>query len=202
MITLYGHPISGNSHRIINFLSILGIEYTNRVIDLASGEHKKPDYLAVNPLGQVPSLEHNGFVLRDSTAILVYLAKTFDSSEKWLPSDANLHAQVQQWLSIAVHEVMEGPFVLRAIRLFGLPADEDVAKAKTEKLFNDLIEPHLKDKQWLVGIEPTIADIACYSYIARVTEGGFSLEPYPAIKAWLSNVENIDGFSPMMRADS
>ena len=53
MITLYGHPISGNSHRVANFLNILGLEYNDQIIDLSKGEHKTPEYLAKNPLGQV-----------------------------------------------------------------------------------------------------------------------------------------------------
>jgi len=58
----------------------------------------------------------------------------------------------------------------------------------------------LTSNQWLTGSEPTVADVACYSYIARVTEGDFSLEPYPGIREWLTRVEAIDGFTPMMHA--
>ncbi|WP_086930756.1 glutathione S-transferase family protein [Agarilytica rhodophyticola] len=201
MITLYGHPISGNSHRVANFLNILGMEYTDKIVDLEKGEHKLPEYLAKNPLGQVPTLTDDDVVLRDSTAILIYLARRYDQSNTWFPEDPVTQAQIQQWLSVAVHEVMIGPFVLRAIQLFGMPADEVQAREKTEKLFNDLFVPHLSDKKWLVGEHPTIADIACYSYIARVTEGNFSLEPYPAIRQWLANVEGIDGFKPMIHAN-
>lgn len=201
MITLYGHPISGNSHRVANFLNILGLDYTDEVVDLSKGEHKSPEYLAKNPLGQVPTLTHNDLILRDSTAILIYLARTYDKSNAWWPQDAVAQAKIQQWLSIAVHEVMEGPFVLRAIQLFGMPADEVQAREKTKKLFGELFEPHLSDKKWLVGDSPTIADIACYSYIARVNEGNFNLDAYPTICQWLANVESIDGFKPMIHAN-
>lgn len=201
MITLYGHPISGNSHRVANFLNILGLEYNDQIIDLSKGEHKTPEYLAKNPLGQVPTFIHDNVTLRDSTAILIYLSKTFDKSNTWYPKEALIQAQIQQWLSVAVHEIMNGPFVLRAIQLFGMPADESTAREKTTKLFDDLFEPHLAKNKWLVGGSPTIADIACYSYIARVTEGGFSLGRYPAIKKWLSAVENIHGFKPMILAN-
>jgi glutathione S-transferase len=95
---------------------------------------------------------------------------------------------------------MNGPFVLRAVKLFGMPADEALARTKTTDLFSDLFEPHLSNNPWLVGNNPTIADIACYSYIARVTEGGFSFETYPAIQRWLSAVEGIHGFKPMAHA--
>ena len=69
--------------------------------------------------------------------------------------------------------------------------------AKTKTLMDDLMEPHLGNREWLVGDRATIADLACYSYIARVGEGEFSLEPYPAVRAWLARVEGLDNFPPM-----
>jgi len=200
MITFYGNPVSGNSHRVYNFLHILGLPFENNVVDLASGEHKSPDYLAINPLGQVPALSDDGLVLRDSTAILTYLARKYDTSHQWLPTDPIIQAQIQQWLSVAVHEVMNGPFVIRGIKLFGMSNDLATVTQQTDKLFNNLFVPHLKKNTWLVGDKPTIADIACYSYIARVTDGEFSLEPYPEILSWLSRVESIQGFTPMPTA--
>jgi len=148
----------------------------------------------------VPALTDGDVVLRDSTAILVYLARKYDKSNMWLPTDPAEHADVQQWLSTSVNEIKNGPFVLRAINLFGMQADREAIVAKTQSLFADLFEPHLTDNDWLVGSRPTIADIACYSYIARVTEGDFSLEPYPNLRAWLKRTESIEGFTPMMHA--
>jgi len=147
----------------------------------------------------VPVLTDGDLVLRDSSAILVYLARKYDKSNKWLPADPDKQALVQQWLSNSVNEINNGPFVLRAMKLFGMQADREAVVQKTDKLFQKLFEPHLTSKQWLAGTEPTVADIACYSYIARVTEGDFSLEPYPRIREWLVRVEAIDGFTPMMR---
>ncbi|MEO1337852.1 MAG: glutathione S-transferase family protein [Myxococcota bacterium] len=197
---LYGHPISGNVQRVKALLGILGIKYEDVFVDLLSAAHKKPDFLAMNPLGQVPVLDDGGTVVRDSTAILVYLARKFDASNTWLPADAHGQAAVQQWLSVAVNEVRTGPGAMRLIRLFKAPIDYDQAKAKTEALFGDLFEPHLQKHDWLVGQAATIADLACYPYIARVTEGDFRLDPYPAIRGWLARVEQIDGFSAMPHA--
>lgn len=197
---LHGHPISGNTHRVKAFLSILGVDYEDVFIDLKAGAHKSPDFLALNPLGQVPVLEDGDLVLRDSTAILVYLARSYDRHNHWLPADPAGRANVQQWLSTAVNEIQNGPFVLRAIKLFGRQADREAAVARTQALFGHLFEPHLTGRDWLVGDRATIADLACYSYIARVTEGDFSLEPYPAIRAWLARIEQIDGFLPMVHA--
>lgn len=197
---LYGHPLSGNTHRAAALLSILGVDYENITVDLPAGAHKAPDFLALNPLGQVPVLVDGDLVLRDSTAILVYITRKFDTQNRWLPVDAVGQAQVQEWLSTAVNEVMQGPFMVRAIPLFGIPADADAAKVKTTALFDALFEPHLKNRTWLVGDSATLADLACYSYIARVTEGDFSLDAYPAISAWLARVEALDNIAPMVNA--
>ncbi|MEM9279709.1 MAG: glutathione binding-like protein, partial [Pseudomonadota bacterium] len=116
------------------------------------------------------------------------------------PSDIVAKARVQEWLSTAVNEIMSGPFVVRAIKVFGMPGDAEAAAAKTTALFDVLFEPHLKDREWLVGESATIADIACYSYVARVTEGDFSLENYPAISAWLNRIESLPNFPQMVHA--
>lgn len=197
---LYGHPLSGNSHRVQAVLGVLGVTYDYEAVDLASGAHKAPEFLAMNPLGQVPVLTDGDLVLRDSTAILIYLAEKFDTDNTWLPGDPVGKAQVQEWLSIAVNEIMSGPFVVRALKVFGMPGDAQAAEAKTTALFSALFEPHLSGRDWLVGNGPTLADLACYSYVARVTEGGFSLDTYPAISAWLARVEAIENLPQMVHA--
>jgi glutathione S-transferase len=195
---LYIHPLSGNAHRVSALLSILGVAHDDIVVNLPAGEHKQPDFLAMNPLGQVPVLTDGDLTLRDSTAILTYLARKFDTANRWVPTDAVGNAQVQEWLSTAVNEIMQGPFVVRAIKMFGVPAELEPVKAKTDALFSNLFEPHLTGRDWLVGNHATLADIACYSYIARVTDGDYSLAAYPAINAWLARIEAIEGFAPMV----
>lgn len=198
---LYGHPLSANTHRAQALLGVLGVDYDYVTVDLKEGEHKRPAYLELNPLGQVPVLVDDDLVLRDSIAIMTYIAQKHDPQGTWMPSDLVRRAQVQEWLSTAVNEIQHGPFVVRAIRLFGMPADAAAAKAKTAALFDALFEPHLTGRDWLVGETPSVAALACYGYIARVTEGGFDLDAYPAIRAWLSRVEEIDGFVPMVRIE-
>lgn len=81
-----------------------------------------------------------------------------------------------------------------------VPADPDAAAAKTSTLFDALFELHLKTREWLVGDSATQADLVCYSYVARVTEGGFDFEAYPAFCAWLARMEALEGFAPMVHA--
>ncbi|MBO1254488.1 glutathione S-transferase family protein [Alteromonas sp. 5E99-2] len=197
---LYDFPLSGHAHRARAMLSLLNVDYDHHVMDLANGEHKTPEFLAINPLGQVPTLTDGDVVLRDSTAILTYLALKYDDKRQWLPEDPALAALVQSWLSVSVHEVFDGPCVSRLIKLFGYQADHAQAVEKAHTVFTTLFEPHFENNEWLVGNAPTIADIANYSYIARVNEGEVSLENYPNIRAWLVRVESLDGFEQMPHA--
>ncbi|CAK0780234.1 glutathione S-transferase [Gammaproteobacteria bacterium] len=87
MITLYDFALSGNCHKIRMFLSLLQLPYVSRTINLVEGEQRKPEYLAINPFGQVPVLTDGDFTLRDSQAILVYLACKHGGA-RWWPDDA------------------------------------------------------------------------------------------------------------------
>lgn len=198
---LYGHPLSGNTHRVQALLELLGADYEYVTVDLKTGAHKAPEFVAMNPLGQVPVLTDGDLVLRDSTAIMTYIAGKFDEAGQWFPKDVAKRAQVQEWLSTAVNEVQNGPFLVRAIKLFGVPADLETATAKTDALFKSLFEPHLSKNDWLVGDSATAADVACYAYVARVTEGGYDLSAYPAICAWIARVEAIEGLPNMVRIE-
>ncbi len=115
---LYHHPLSGRAHRARLFVSLLGLPHELIEVDLASGAHKKPEFLALNPFGQVPVLDDNGTVVSDSNAILVYLAKKNGRTD-WLPDDAQAAAAVQRWLSVAAGEVAYGPAAARLITVFG-----------------------------------------------------------------------------------
>ena len=115
---LYFHPLSGHSHRARLFASLLGVPHELVEVDLKDGAHKKPEFLALNPFGQVPVLEDGSIVVSDSNAILVYLAKKHGRSD-WLPDEAGAAAAVQRWLSVAANEVANGPAAARAVTGFG-----------------------------------------------------------------------------------
>ncbi len=172
--------------------------YESVNVDMQEGEHKDPEYRKLSPLGQVPTLVDDDFVMTDSTAALVYLALKH-GDEKWLPQDAKGAANVQRWLSTASGEVYRGPVLARAGRQFGRPVDLDTADRECKRLFR-WMQQELADRTWLAADHATIADIAMYSYVRVVDEGEFDLEPYPAVLRWLGDVEKLDGFEPMPRA--
>ena len=196
--TLYDYPRSGHSHRVRLFLHLLGVEHETVTIDMAAGEHKADDYVKLSPLGQVPTLVDDDVVITDSTAAIIYLAKKYGGSN-WLPEDPAGAASIQRWLSAASGELYRGPVMARAGRLFGRDVDYERAVAESERLFN-WMQAELGSRTWLAADHPTIADIAMYSYIAVANEGDLDLTPWPAIRRWLADVEEIDNFLPVVRS--
>lgn len=118
MIKLYGHEISGNSHKARLMLSLLNLKYEWIKVDLLNGEHKLPKYLAMNPFGKVPLLIDSERIISDAQAILVYLARQY-GGEQWLPQDAVPLSLVVKWLSTTAGEVRQGPEDARLYHLFG-----------------------------------------------------------------------------------
>ena len=198
-IKLYRNPISGHCHRVELMLSLLDLPYDTIDLDMANGAHKAPDYLNLNPFGQVPVIDDNGTTLADSNAIIVYLEKKYNDGYEWHPQDPVQAAEVQRWLSVAAGEIAAGPCAARLVTVFGASLDHDAAKQKAASLFA-VMEPWLQDREYLAGDAITLADVAGYSYIAHAPEGGVKLEPYPSIRAWLSRVEAHPRFRGMARS--
>jgi glutathione S-transferase len=195
-ITLYGFKKSGHSHRAELMLRLLDLPFEFREVDLARGEHKTEAFLKLNLFGQVPVIDDDGLVIPDSVAILVYLAKKYDPSGRWLPEDAESAARVQRWLSVAQGPLAAGPALARLFNVFNAPVDHARARDIAEKLFATL-DQALGGASFVAGAHATIADVALYTYTAHAPEGGVSLEPYPNIRAWLARVEALPKFTPM-----
>ncbi|MCT8165063.1 glutathione S-transferase [Pseudomonas putida] len=198
MIKLYNFPKSGHAHRIDLMLSLLDLPAERVFVDLAKGAHKTPEFLAMNPFGQVPVLDDNGTIIADSNAILVYLASTYDTRGQWLPRDPLGAARVQRWLSVAAGLLAFGPAAARLNTVFGASFNSDEVINRAHTLLK-VMDAELGKTPFLVGNEPTIADIANYSYIAHAPEGNVSLDAYPHVRAWLNRIEALPGFIGMPR---
>jgi len=195
-IKLYRHALSGHSHRAQLLLSLLGLDAELVDVDLAAGEHKQAAFLAKNRFGQLPVLEDGDNVIADSNAILVYLAERYDASNTWMPIDPVAAAQVQRFLSTAAGQVAYGPAAARLVNVFGAALDHKRAIEVAHNLLG-VLESHLDGREWLVGDNPTVADVANYAYIAHAPEGDVSLQNYPNVQTWLGRIAALPGFVPM-----
>lgn len=194
---LYHFALSGHAHRARLFMSLLGIPHEVVDVDLRSGAHKTPEFLALNPFGQLPVLDDNGTIIADSNAILVYLATKFGRTD-WLPQDAKGAAMVQRWLLVAAGDLAFGPAAARLITVFGAKFNPDDVIARAHVLLKRL-EAHLAEREWLVGAQPTIADVALYSYLSSAPEGNVDLSAYPRVNAFLRRIEALPGFVPFAK---
>lgn len=197
-IKLYRFALSGHSHRVELFLSLLRLPTQLIDIDLRQGQHKTEEFLRLNPFGQLPVIDDNGVVLADSNAILVYLATRY-GDESWLPRDGEGAAQVQRWLSVAAGPVAFGPAAARLINVFGARLNADEVQARAHNLLR-VMNALLQDQPFLAGWQPTIADVANYTYIAHAPEGDVSLRDYPYVRAWLARIEQLPGFISMQKS--
>jgi glutathione S-transferase len=197
MLKLYGHEISGNSYKVKLLLELLNIKYEWIKIDLLKGEQKSPEYLALNPFGQVPLLIDGETRLADAQAILVYLARQY-GGDQWLPLDALPLSQVIRWLSTTAGEVRQGPENARLYHLFGVGTNINIDRAtqKSESILA-LLNEHLSTHKWLEFEHPTIADVAVFPYVALARDGKINLDGYPHILAWIDRIKQLPGYIPM-----
>lgn len=189
---LYVHPLSGHSHRARLFLSLIGqpVELVN--VDLAARAHKAPEFLKLNPFGQLPVLVDGDTVVPDSNAILVYVSKKLGKTD-WLPETPAAAAAVQRWLSVAAGDIAFGPAAARLITVFGAPLDAESVIARAHVVLKRM-DDALAGRSWIAADYPTIADVALYSYTARAPEGFVDLEAYANVRQWLARIEALPGF--------
>ena len=189
---LYMTESSGNAYKVRLLLEMLKVPYEKASVDFPNKEYKQGPFLAINPRGQVPALEDEGRVFWDSTACLVYVARKH-GGERWLPTDPAGMAEVMQWLALSNNELhyglQWGRGVVNKIKTGSLEEYQGYGNKGLE-----VLQGRLKGNGWLALDRSTIADLACYPYVAVSPEGGFKLEDYPAVQAWVKRVEALPGW--------
>ncbi|MGI2259835.1 glutathione S-transferase family protein [Shewanella sp. GXUN23E] len=195
---IYGDVSSGNCYKLKLVCALLGIEHEWVNINALKGEHKTPEYLAINPNGKIPAMQlDDGRCLSESNAMLNFLAH----DSPLLPTDAFELAKVAQWQSFEQYSHEPYIAVARFIQFYlGLPDErraEYEAKHAPGYHALDVMEQQLKRTPYLCGEYFTTADISLYAYTHVAHEGGFDLTAYPAIQAWLERVRALPGYVDM-----
>lgn len=193
-LILHGFPFSANTYRVRLLLNQIPLEHEFRKIDLLQGEHKRGDFMKLNPLGLVPVLEDDGHVLRDSHVIVLYLAEQY--GKRFLPTRGRF--EILEWLLFDATELHYGVGLLRNHLALRLPGDVSAIKQRAESALR-VLNAHLEERSWLVLEQATLADIACYPFIGVLPEAGLCLSDYPALQAWAERVESLSNFLPMPR---
>lgn len=190
MLTLYEFSSSGNCYKLRLAMTQLGIAFRRIEKDITRGETRTADFLAINPNGRIPVLvTPEGQVLPESNAALWYLAR----ESPLMPKDAFQQAQVLQWMFFEQYN-HEPNIATSRYWIHVLGEREKYADALLEKQQKGhdalgVMEAHLSGRDFFVGSDYSIADIALYAYTHVADQGGFSLDAYPEIRGWLERVE-------------
>jgi glutathione S-transferase len=195
---LYDSPVSGNCYKVRLLLAHLGIPYERQTVDVIDRSNRRELLGHLNPGLTVPTLVlDDGRPLGESAAILWY----FGEGTRFVPEDAYERAQVLQWMFFEQYQLEPTIAVVRFWVAYSGRAEEfepeRPAKLKGGERALRRLERGLEGPDYLVGDSLTLADIALYGYTHVAEEGGFSLEPYPAVRAWLDRVAAEPGHVPM-----
>ncbi len=202
MYRLYDYLPSGNGYKCRLVLKQLSIPYELVQLDIKTGATRTPEFLAKNPNGRIPLLEipERGF-LSESHAIIHFLAR----GSRLAPEDRYENALMWQWLCFEQYNLEPNlgtaRFWLQSLR----KTREELGEKLTEKLDKGhqalaVLERGLTGREFLVGDRYSLADIALYAYTHVAPEGGFELEPYPAVRAWIARVERQADWAPITEA--
>lgn len=191
-LTLYGSFTSSSSYKPMLYLALARLPFSFRTVNLKIGVQKEADYLAINRWGVVPTLRHHGLTILQSNVILDYLARTTGHFEgkteqqKW---------QAREWLSWEADHITAVARVRHSAR-FRKMHDEVIAEFRPRaEAALGFVDDTLKDRPWLTGDEPTIADIGCWGRMVFMHEGGFEIGNWPRLQAWSERLKAMPGFA-------
>ena len=197
---LYMNPASSNARRVRVTNAVLGLDLEEQLVDLAKGEQRKPEYLAINPNGTVPALVDGALVLTESRAIMQYLAAKKPASDL-LPRDDWARTDVIRWQfwDAAHFSPQLGTFTFQKLikPWLGLGAP-DQAKLD-EALVNfhryaGVLDAHLNGKKYVVGNGLTIADLTLASSMMYAQQTEVPVAEYPHVQAWFTRISEMDAW--------
>jgi glutathione S-transferase len=188
VLTIYGNSVSGNCLKDKWVADLLAIAHQWIEVDSIAGETRTPEFLAMNPAGQVPvAILADGRMLAQSNAIMLHLAE----GSRLIPTDAYERAKMYEWLFWEQYNHEPSIAVRRALLAFrGKTVDEiDPALLTKGNACLARMELQLRETPYVVGQKLTLADIALVAYTRVAHEGGYNLSDYPAVEGWVARVE-------------
>ena len=199
---LYGTQTSGNCWKAIQILRLTGQAFELVETDSNRSATRTPEFLAINPNGKIPALVwDDGTVLTESNAILLHYA--YDTS--WLPAPGLMRTKVHEWLFF--EQYSHEPYIAVARNIVSWRKEAALhAERLAECMIKggqalDVMERRLASHQWLVGEQPTVADLALFAYTHRADEGGFDLAWWPGVAAWVTRLAARPGITTLPRAE-
>ncbi|XP_019619592.1 PREDICTED: glutathione S-transferase theta-1-like isoform X2 [Branchiostoma belcheri] len=197
MLTFYYDIMSQPSRAIFQFLKANNIVYKDHPVAIRKGEHKSEWFLKINPMGKLPAINDNGFILTESVAILKYLAVRYVVPDHWYPSDLRLRARVDEymaWQHMNTRFNAAGLFWKEFMvpQMTGQPLDKatlDKAESELNATLDMLQKMFLKDQPFLCGDNITIADLLAINELMQCLASGRDVtKGRPKLRAWMDRV--------------
>ena len=197
-LRIYGDSRSGNCYKLKLLCAEMSMDYDWIEVDILEGDTHTDSFLQMNPNGKIPLLAlPDGRHLAESNAILCYLSE----GSNFFPGKAFEKAEILQWLFF--EQYSHEPYIATSrfiIQYLGTPPERapelEQKKAGGYKALA-VMEGRLTNHEYLAGDAYSIADIALFAYTHVADEGGFSLEDYPAVRAWLDRISSRPNFVRM-----
>jgi glutathione S-transferase len=197
---LYMNALSPNVRRVRLTAAVLGVPLEEKTLDLAKGEHRSSEYLALNPNGAIPTLVDGDFVLTESRAIMQYLASQKPEAGL-LPRDEAAHADVTRWQfwDASHFSPQLGTITFEKIIKPMLGMGEPDARRVDEALdnfrrFAAVLNKRLDGKPYVVGTALTVADLTLASSLMYAKQVDLPLSEFPSIAAWFARITELDGW--------
>ncbi len=191
-LTIYGSFTSSSSYKPILFLSLSGLPFSFRTVNLKNGVQKEAAYLEVNRYGQVPALRHKGLTIVQSNVILDYLARATGNFEGATEQDK---WTAREWLSWEADNITNIAKVRHYSRFRAVdPAVMAYFRPLAEGALT-FIDKALVGRQWLVGDRCTIADLGCWGRMVFMAEGGLEISNWTNVDAWSQRLKAMPGFA-------
>jgi glutathione S-transferase len=195
-VQLYDNELSGNCYKVRLLFAQLGIDYDREEVDVFDRSNRDEVLGGVNPGLRIPTVVlDDGRALAESNAILYFFAQ----GSAYLPEDSFQRARVLQWQFFEQYSHEPNIAVARFWAHAGIspPAEAVEEKLRAGNAALNALDRHLSEREFMVDERYTVADISLYAYTHVAPEGGFDLEPYPAVRVWLKRVAAQPGHVPI-----
>ena len=199
MLKIYGSDLSSPSNKVRFTANVLGLKYEYIKVNLREGEHKKPEFLKLNPVGKIPAIDDDGFTLFESNAIIKYLAEKNNSP--LYPKGLKERAVVDEWIEFTSHHVYQAISKVVYNRFFAPLRGE----APDERSLSDgfawmdrffpVVDNQLSKNQFIVGSQMTLADINLLAAFDPVDVTGIDISKYKNIVRWRSDLKKKDFYT-------
>ena len=194
---LYTHPLSSNARRVRLVVHHLGLPVSEEIVDLAKGAQRSPEYLALNPMGKVPTLVDGELKLTESYAIMIYLCEKSGRRELY-PDELSSRTDINRWMFWGANEW--SPIIARLNfenmlkPMLGIGAPDPARVQEAENAFRNnatVLDNHLQSRPYVLGKNLSLIDFALSASLATAVPAKVPVSEFKQVSAWQARIEQL-----------